>query len=467
MQRLRVSRRLSGLVLVVIFLTACARTVSAQETPAVSALTLEQAVHIALERNPAFRSAGEEAQAAHARAGQARAAWFPRIDFSQGFTRGNNPVYVFGTLLTQRRFTEASFALASLNAPAPLDNFQTRLDGQVSLFDSGRTRLRVQGAKRLETAADFATDQARQDLILQVVQAYYGVLVAREGLAAASEAVRAAEANERRAETMQTAGLIVDSDLLSAKVFLAQMKDREIRAQNGLELAQMVLARQLGLDPGAQPEPSGTLAEPVALIKTPQEWEQLAMAHRPALRAAELQREATTSERKAARAGFGPKVGLFADLERDALTLGGPAGTNWTAGARVEFNVFAGGADRARLAEAQANEDKAKHELEWFRSGVLLEVRQAFLEANAAVARAAAARDAVEQARESLRIIQNRYETGLTNVTELLRAQTSQLEARTGYLSALHDWQVARAQLERAAGVLTVDSEIVQGARAQ
>lgn len=430
-------------------------------------LTLGQAVQLALRQNPSLAAAQDSADAARARLGQSRAAWLPRIDFAQGFTRGNNPIYVFGTLLTQRRFRAANFGLSGLNAPTPLDNFQTRFDGQMSLFDSNLTRFRVQGAQRLETAADLATEQARQDLILQVISDYYGLLVARENLAAVGEAVRAADSNQRRVETMQKAGLVVDSDLLSAKVFLAQMKDREISAQNSLEMAKMQLARELGFPPETRLEPAETLTTPLSLTKTPEEWEHLALEHRPSLRAAQLQYGATTSERKAAKADFGPKVGLFADFERDAFTLGGPSGTNWTAGAHLEFNLYAGGAQRSRLAEAQAMENKAKHQLEWFRSGILLEVRQADLDAAAASQRASTARDSVEQSRESLRIIQNRYESGLTNITELLRAQVAQLEARTRHLSALHDWQVARAQLERSAGMLTVDSQLLQGARGQ
>src|SRR5574337_781319 len=106
-------------------------------------LTLEQAVQLALGKNPELRAVEDGASAARARVGQAQAARYPRVDFAQGFTRGNNPVYVFGTLLTQRQFTQANFALSSLNAPTPLDNFQTRLEGAMLLFDSGRSLLRV------------------------------------------------------------------------------------------------------------------------------------------------------------------------------------------------------------------------------------------------------------------------------------------------------------------------------------
>jgi outer membrane protein TolC len=437
---------------------------SAQEAPKLQALTLEQAVETALEQNPVFRTSTDEAEAARARLRQAQAARIPRLDFRQDFTRGNNPVYVFGTKLNQRQFTAADFALNQLNAPTPVDNFQTRLDAQWRLFDSRQTSLHQRGAKKLVTAADFQTEQARQDLILEVVRSYDAVLVLQEDLRAADQAVKTAEAIAQRMETMQKAGLIVDSDLLSAKVLLAQMRDRQIRAQNILALASMDLARELGLSLDISAELAGSLAEPGMAPKTIQDWNQTALGQRPALRAAELQEQAMEQERKAAKAEFGPKVGLFGSMERDAMALGGPAGTNWIAGARLEVNLFAGGAQKAAVAEATANAHKAKHKLEWFRLGVQLEVRKAYLDVNAAAQRAAAASGASEQAKESLRIVQNRYDAGLTTVTELLRAQTAQLDATTVYLSAIQDWQVARAQLERAAGVLTQASPLVTGA---
>lgn len=433
----------------------------AQDAIVKGSLTLDQAVRIALDQNPAFRISTDDADAARARLKQVQSAWFPRIDFQQDFTRGNNPVYVFGTKLTQRQFTAADFALNQLNTPTPLDNFQTRFDGKWRLFDSGQTLHHQRSAKRLVTAADFQTEQARQDLILEVVRDYYGVLVLRESAKAADEAVKTAEASAHRLETMHTAGLIVDSDLLSAKVFLAQMKDRQIRAENDLAVAEMQLARELGMAVEAQMEPSGILKEPEALSKSVQEWTQSALENRPALRAAQLQADAMGEERKAAKAEFGPKVGMFGGVERDAITLSGPSGTNWVAGARLDFNIFAGGAQKGRVEEATANANKAKHTVEWFRSGVQMEVRKSYLDTSAAAQRATTARDASAQAKESLRIVQNRYETGLTTVTELLRAQTAQLEAQTGYLAALQDWQVARAQLERAAGTLTLESALI------
>ena len=452
------------LIAAFILLAAAAHPLGAQEKNSSQALTLEQAVQLALQQNPAFQATTDDANATRARLKQVQSAWYPRFDFHQDFTRGNNPVYVFGTKLTQRQFAASDFALNNLNTPTPLDNFQTRFDGQWRLFDSGQTLFQQRSAKHLVTAADFQTEQARQDLILQIVSSYYGVLVQKESVKAADQALKTAESSAQRMETMHKAGLLVDSDLLSAKVFVSQMKDRQIRAQNNLALAEMELARQMGVSLDSPADPAATFTEPVVLTKTIDEWLHLAAEQRPGLRAAQLQEAALGDETKATKAEFGPKIGLFGSAERDAMTLGGPSGTNWTAGARLDFNLFAGGAQKARMAEAAANASKAKHTLEWFRAAVQMEVRKAYLDGNAAAQRTASARDAVEQAKESLRIIQNRYEAGLTTVTELLHAQTAQLDATTGYLAALEDWQVAQAELTRAAGVLTPESELITGA---
>jgi outer membrane protein TolC len=421
-------------------------------------LTLETAVRTALDHNPALRASEEEDRAAAARAAQARAAWFPRLDLSQGFTRGNNPVYVFGTLLTQRRFTAANFALSELNTPHPLDNFQTRLAGQMTLFDFGRTWYRTGAAEREKSAASYEVEQARQDLVLRVVQAYFGLVVSRENLAAARDAVKSAAADREKIENFEKAGQVVASDLLSAQVYEAQARDREIRAENAFEVARLNLARELGVEPGAVGDPASDLSEPAPATGAIEEWEKQALAGRPLIRAAELQADAARKGEKLAHSEFAPRLGLYGELERDAFTLGGPSGTNWTAGVRLDWNIFAGGATRYHAAEARAESRRAADQLEWLRSGIRLEVQRSYLECRAAAQRAAAARQSSEQARESLRIIQDRYQAGLATITDLLRAEQATLDARTGYLTAVGDGYAARAALERAAGKLTLDS---------
>lgn len=452
----RLLRKLAAFAILLPSLGA-APLASRAQTP----LTLGEAVQAALQRNPSLRSSEDEQHVARARLDQARAGWLPRLDVGQGFTRGNNPVFVFGSKLTQRQFNASDFALPLLNAPTPLDNFQTRISGQMLLFDSGQTYWRVQAAKHIETAADFETEQQRQDLILNVIRAYYDWSVALAERHAARQALQSAKSNADRARNLEKAGLVVAADRLSAEVFQAQMQDRTIRAENAVELARLALGRQMNVAPASLVQPPLTLpgTEP---ISTPiDDWVKRALTNRPLLRAAEMQSKAADSGTQFAKSQFGPTINLYANLERDSQALGGPSGTNWTAGAQLNWNLFAGGGDRSRLAEAEARKSEAAHQLEWLRSGIELEVRQAYLNTQAAAERVAATRDASAQATESLRILQNRYIAGLVTITELLRAQSARLDAQTAYLAALHDWQVARAELERAAGQLTPDSPVV------
>jgi outer membrane protein TolC len=71
------------------------------------------------------------------------------------------------------------------------------------------------------------------------------------------------------------------------------------------------------------------------------------------------------------------------------------------------------------------------------------------------------AKAAVAEAEESLRITQNRYESGMSNVTDLLRNETAVLESRTRYLAAVHDQRIAATMLDLAAGRLSPDSEVL------
>jgi outer membrane protein TolC len=95
-------------------------------------------------------------------------------------------------------------------------------------------------------------------------------------------------------------------------------------------------------------------------------------------------------------------------------------------------------------------------------SGIHLEVRRAYAELRAARQRIEVAQAAAAEAQESLRITQNRYEAGMSNVTDLLRNETAVLESRTRYLAAVHDQRMAVVGLELAAGRLSQESEVLR-----
>ena len=125
----------------------------------------------ALERNPELAIDAPARAAANSELTAGRPGYRPRLDLEQSVLGGNNPVYVFGTLLTQRHFTAADFALPSLNTPDALQNLQTRILAQQNIWDFGRTRQRVEAARLGVEMADLAHNEHLRQTILAVIEA--------------------------------------------------------------------------------------------------------------------------------------------------------------------------------------------------------------------------------------------------------------------------------------------------------
>ena len=100
-----------------------------------SPLSLSEAIARAKAHNPDAGSAAAAEREAAERVTQARGGYFPKVDVAESWLRGNNPVFVFSSLLAQRQFTAADIALDALNHPAAMDNFRAAFSVEQSLFD--------------------------------------------------------------------------------------------------------------------------------------------------------------------------------------------------------------------------------------------------------------------------------------------------------------------------------------------
>src|SRR5512139_329143 len=140
-------------------------------------LTLPLAVDNAFKNNPLIRMALSGREIAEAQLREARAGWFPLLQFSETFTRGNNPVFVFGSLLEQGRFSQQNFRLSALNNPDPLSNFRTAITLRQALFDRLQTYTRVSQARLGQQQADLQKAMVEQQVCFEVIRSYYGVLV--------------------------------------------------------------------------------------------------------------------------------------------------------------------------------------------------------------------------------------------------------------------------------------------------
>ena len=186
-----------------------------------------------------------------------------------------------------------------------------------------------------------------------------------------------------------------------------------------------------------------------------------ASATRPEAHQVHLSADVAKTQADSARSALLPQVGFHAAFEADRQQFINKGGANWLASVGLRWNLFNGMADKARIEESSHLLERAHPDEQRMDSAVRLEVRRAWADLGAAQQRIEVAKAAVAEAEESLRITQNRYESGMSNVTDLLRNETAVLESRTRYLAAVHDQRIAATMLDLAAGRLSPDSEVL------
>lgn len=424
-------------------------------------LSLQEAVKLALEKHPSVEAGKNAVKAAEMRMNEARGGYLPKLNYSESWVRGSNPVFVFGSLLTQHQFTADNFALGTLNRPDALNNFQSQLTVDQVVYDAGQTRLALKSADLGRGLSVEDERGANMNLIAAVVRAYHGAVLASESLKVASEAVRSAEADLSRAEAVRSAGMSTDADVLSIRVHMAAVREQQIRSTADLDVTMAALNEALGL-PLSERHELSTETTPVALKDARiEDYEKESLSLRPEARQARLATGLAENQGAAARASMLPQVVAHAGFEADRQRFVTRGGANWMASVSLRWNLFNGFADKARIEEASYGLRRARA-LETQAGGqIRLQVRRAYADVQSAKQRIAVAEAAISMAEESLRITKNRYDSGLGNVTDLLRTETALLEARTRKLAAVYDQRLAAVNLELAAGTLSPTSEVL------
>ena len=425
------------------------------------ALTVGQAVDLALNKNGSVEAARENAKAAESRVREAMGLRLPRVQYTESWQRSNNPVFVFGSLLNQRQFTAANFDLNYLNNPPFLNNFQSQVSVDQPVWDNGFRSSQVKAAAAGAQISAEDERRSRMNTIASVVRAYYAVLLAQESLGAAEEALKSAEADLNRAESRRKAGVTTDADVLSIRVHLAAMRERQIRRKADGEIARATLNQAMGVPLESAYQLTTTL-RPAAVAQNGLDGAQKDAAEmRPEARQAILARQGAEAQRVAARSALLPEFFVRGGFEADRQQFVNKGGANWMASAGMRWNLFSGFSDRARVEEAAHSMRAAEAQKRLVDSSVKLEARRAWLDLQAAGQRIEVAQAAVAMAEENLRIIKNRYEAGLTDVTELLRTETALLDTRTRHLEAVQDQRLAAMGIELAAGRLSERSQVV------
>jgi outer membrane protein TolC len=416
-------------------------------------LTLDQAITDALARNRSLQVARSSAIEATSGVQEARSGLFPRVTVAESWQRGDQPVFVFSSLLSARQFASSNFAVDALNHPDPIGFFRTSIGVEQVLYDGGQQRKAAAAATLRRDIADSGAAQAAGDMVLSVAETYGRVLTSQAARRAAEAGIESAREDLARVERRRDAGLATDADVLSMRVHAADLEQRAIKSGGDAAVAKAELNHLMGAPierdyQVVEPQSSGAIADrPLEISALVTE----ALASRPSLKISGAAAQLADTVRHGAHAALLPQIAAQAGLDVSGTNVGDRT-SSWLVGGELRWTFSTGGAELARLKAASEAAARARTEQEDARAVVEVEVVSALRRVEAARARQKVGFAAVEQARESQRIIRDRFEAGIAGLEEVLRASTAVLDADARRTDALVDGLVSQAMLDRAVG---------------
>lgn len=413
---------------------------------AVHGETLEDAWQMALGHDQSLAAAGSDLDAAKASERAARDARWPSVAANAGYTRLNasptldvaTPGFIFqsGPIFRDNQIVSGSVQM------------------KLPLYAGGQIVAGIDAARNAVTGASEFESATVSSLKLDVAEAYVGVLRARRALQAAVSSVESLATHVTDVQKLVEAQSVASSDLLAARVALANAEQTRVRAASAVDIAQAVYNRRLGqpLERSAAledriPADASLAAAPVETLVT------RALDARSELKGLAAQADALASQSRAEVGKLRPQLALTGGymhfdnqiLDRQDFSMIG-VGFSW--------NLFDGGQSRNRADALNSASRAQKSRLEDLRSQIELDVRQNWLGVQEAQARIKASGEAVAQAEENLRISRQLYDTGLATNTQVLDAVTLRINAVNNRDNALLDVSLSLLRLAHAVGAL-------------
>ena len=414
------------------------------------AVTLRECILEALARNPDAKAAVTRIDAARALISQADSAYYPQFMVSGTYAVTDNPTQAFMMQLNQR-ILDIRTPDFDPNDPGNTDNVRLSAGLKYRVYDFGQRRMQSESAELGADAAGFQLESIQNELIYHVTRGYYGVLQALEFVTVAKASVTSFEESLQVAQSRVNAGVAVKTDVLNLEVQLAQAKEDLVRAHNRVDLSIAALNAAIGYDfitPSNLPIPGqGPLDPP------PDDLDLSVIENRPELKTVEKVAQAKEKEYLKNKRLHLPVINAYGSYDFDSGNLDSFEGS-YLVGLTAEWDLFTGFRHSGAIRSAKAQWRAAEQQTQKVRNDLILDLRQARLQAVEAWQRLDVGRRSVASAEESLRITRVRYREGVAGLTDLLTAQLGLTGARTRNIAAYYDYTVASSNLKRARGEL-------------
>jgi len=410
-------------------------------------LSVEDCLKLTLANNKILQSVMQEKQIARAGELKSYSAILPSVGLSGQYLRKDEV---------------ASFDVGGGTVSlGDLDNYSTSLVVTQPIFAGGSIPAKINAARLNGLLADQAVRSAVNDVIYAACRAYYDVLVSRHLLEISTDAVRAARAHLESVRHKRLSGVASDFDVLRAQVELSNFNAELIQNKNAVNISKAQLLKIMGVSQDSDFVLSDKLTY-VPLKMTMEQAVEAAYRNRPDLYSRHFGIERQRQLLKIAASRYWPVISGYydntwsrPDPHRSTDIEWGHA---WSAGVTATFPLFDGLWREGEIAEQKARLKRAQIELIDAAETALFELNRALLSLENAEEFVESQRLNLERAKEGLRLAQVGYSQGTRTQVEVLDAQAALTQARTFYYQAIYSHIIAKLDLQKAMGLMTVET---------
>lgn len=415
----------------ILFFTILSQPLSAQ-----TRLTLKQCLDLAMANQPSLKAAEQNVNAGLGRETQARSPFFPQLTASTGYAKSFSEGGAFGESITR--------------------SYTTTLSLNLLVYDFGRTGNSLEAARWNTRSWERDRERTVQDVVLNVKQAYYALLAAKNLVAVSEKRVEQTDSHLRQADAFFRAGSKPRFDVTRAEVDVNNARLGLLNARNNVRIQTIVLNNAMGIDPGQATDIETALpgnVEAGSLERSQAE----ALRNRPEMMKAEADIETAKARLRSEEAGYFPTLSANGSYNWAVGTASmglhqGDISNSWNAGVMLSVPLFQGGLTRGRVSEARANLVAVEVQRDAVRQSVLLEVNQSYADMESATVRIDVMESSLQKARESLALAEGRYQAGIGPSIEVTDAQLAAVQAEIDHIQAQYDYQLSVARLFKATG---------------
>ena len=410
-------------IIIVLISGVVAKKVSAQDST--TSLSLSDAVDAALSNNSGIRLAKLDEKIAAANYKQTEAVFLPQVGFSYTAMSTNNPLNAFGFKLQQGAITQNDFNPALLNHPSGTPDFMTKLEVQQPLLNMDMFYMR-KGAEKQTEIYQYKTQRTKEYLTFEVQKAYLQLRLSYDAVGVLTDALQTIKAVYTYTDNHFNQGLIQKSDLLNAQVQVTTVESNLAKARSNIRNASDYLSLLMGNKTGVVYKiiESSSPSEPVA------DTVQKIASSRSDFMAMQKAIDASDLMIRSSRMSYLPKLNAFGNYQYNDNHLTGFGANAYLVGLQLSWDIFKGNKTKNTIAVQKLERDKLSEQLAQQKDQSQQELNKAYRDLADARFEIQQEKAAIEQASESLRILQNRFQQGLVNTTDVLMAETQLSQQR-------------------------------------